>query len=151
MTQNENSLRNLRSLGDIPVDEARRIQSMGGRTMSRQRLFSLKLTALKKMKDKSPAVDRLIETLEDRSSSLAEMKIYIQKLEELDLTVDQRMKLANLKLTWHKACHGSPDSGVNINVQQNLIPEFEKEDILSKLRKVKHVNVEEDKNEFEKS
>lgn len=117
--------RHLKPLNKIPKEEARRIQSMGGRTVTQAKSDGQKWRQIRERIKKEGLKDAdakwLMERIENRDAMSSDILIHLEKLKnEPDLDVAQRLSLNNAMVSVARFVHGEKSkvevSSVNLNI-----------------------------------
>jgi len=117
--------RHLKPLNTLPKEEARRIQSMGGRTISKSKSDGAKWRQIRERIKKEGLTDKdaawLMERIENRDAMSSDILIHLEKIKnEPDLDIGQRLSLNNAMLGVAKFVHGEKSkvevSSVNLNI-----------------------------------
>jgi hypothetical protein len=87
-------------------EQARKIQQMGGKTVSPQKRLKAKLREMKKQGIDDEYVKNLIEIMECPEMSALDIRTFLDDIKRKQLTVAEKIKLGSLLITWHKATHG---------------------------------------------
>jgi len=107
-------------------EKARQIQSMGGSTVSQQKKYAARLRELKKKGLTDETVERLMDIIEDSDCSALDIKLFIESIRTQELATDEKIRLANLMVAWHRAHHGEKHGIVSINVDTRIREDLEK-------------------------
>ena len=106
-------------------DEARRIQSKGGKTVSQQKKYAARLRELRKKGLTDETVKKLVDIIEDPDCSALDVKLFIESLRNQKLSASEKIKLGNLMVAWHKSHHGEKYGILSINLNAELKNDLE--------------------------
>ncbi len=93
----------------IPIttsEQARELGQLGGQSRSVKKSQAATLRELKKKSLTDVSAKRIVEMIEDRDYSALDILQYLDSLREQCTTVEQKIKLGNLLVAWHKSHHG---------------------------------------------
>jgi hypothetical protein len=104
-------------------EQARQIQSLGGRTVSPQKKFSAKIREMKKRGLTDEDVKWFLDRLTDPEVSIFHLEKWIDELRD-SIHPNQRIALINAAIALHKAKFG--EKQVNLNLNTDLKSDLEK-------------------------
>jgi hypothetical protein len=103
-------------------EDARVLQSRGGRNGkgSVRKSLAKRLYWLKKRGLTDENCERIYEIMTEPQLSALDSRVLLESLKDKVETPDQRMKLAQLFLNWHKVHHGEKSINLNIDVSSEI-------------------------------
>ena len=87
-------------------EERKEIARKGGSVSSPKKKLAAKIRALKYAKSENKNLDRITDLLTDAQLSGYDLLRYIDELQKENLSVEQRIKIVNLRINTHKLIFG---------------------------------------------
>ena len=127
---------NLIPLNKRSKSEQRRIQSMGGKTVTPAKRIANKLVALKKKGLTDESAKRIYELMTDLDMHDLDILMYLESMRRDAKTLQEKNAVSRTIMDFRKMRHGSNDKPT-INIQNNIIniDETELKDILNNLQR----------------
>ena len=102
------------------------LSSRGGRSESPAKRFSARLRELKKKGLTDDSIKRITDIIEDPECSALDVKLFIESLRNKKLSNGEKLKLANLMISWHSSHHGKQNNVINFNLNAEIKHDLEK-------------------------
>jgi hypothetical protein len=116
------NINNLQNIGDLPIKQRRAMQSAGGKAGlgSPAKSLAKRLYWLKRKGLTDENCDRIHEIMIHPDLSALDSRMLLENLRNKVKTPEQKMKLAQLFLNWHKVHHGEKSLNLNIDVSSEI-------------------------------
>ena len=113
---------NLRNVAVLPADERRAFAASGGKAGkgSMKKSLAKRLYWLKQKGLTDENCEHIYEVLQHPEMSALDSRVFLESLKNKCSSVDQKMKLAQLFLNWHKVHFGEKSLNLNIDVSSEI-------------------------------